>query len=185
MTTRRRQALAYLVIFSLLVVPVQAAVSVRPGGFTGRVFQPEFVAPATGVTVAAYPVDAKQPLATSTTDTKGRYRLEGLPAGDYLLLLTGPEGAPLAAAPVTARAGAIAAISLALPAENGVVGSGAARRKDGGEESGGKKGLAAWFSSPAGSTLIVVASAIVVAVVADSTLTDDDPPRSVSQSSPR
>lgn len=171
MTARVRQAVALLLMTisaSIPLAPVWA--SPATAGIDGSVFDWTFTQPLAGLTVSIVPDGSKQPVARSVTDPKGRFHINGLAGGAYMLLLTDDGGAPLAAAAIEAPAGVRRTVSLALPGPSG-------KKKSGGEataSAGGKKTLAAWITSPAGSTLVLVASAVVLAVAADKVLTEND-----------
>jgi hypothetical protein len=76
---------------------VSIEISRRGAAVAGRVLSGA-AAPRAGVTVVATPIDGSLPVparrALSRTDEGGRYRIEGLPWGTYLLVVDVGEGAP-------------------------------------------------------------------------------------------
>lgn len=178
MRTVHRSMLALALACALAVAPSLAlAAPALSSAVSGRIVAADLRTPAAGLSVRAVPDGAKDPLAQATTDARGRFQLQGIPAGRYLLVLHDAQGAPLAAAPIVAEQAAMT-VTLALPAPGTLApGQTEGEKKDDEKkdeaEAATKSGFATWVSSPAGATIVLLASAVVVAVGADQ-LTDDD-----------
>jgi len=121
--------------------------------------------------VQAVPDGAKEPLARAMTDARGRFQLQGIPAGRYLLVLYDAQGAALAAAPIVAEKAAMS-VTLALP-KPGSLAPGQTEEAPEDDSDGEKSGFSTWISSPAGATIALLAGATLIAIGADQ-LTDDD-----------
>ncbi len=178
MTSLKKAALVVTVVLGLAAGPLPAAFaapSTTPSAVVGRVFQPNLVSPAADLTVQAYPDGAKAPVASVTTDAKGRFELHALPAGHYVLLLSTKQG-PVAATKIETREGTREELTLALPDRKPGEGSMAPGATHG--------GFAAWLATPVGATVAVVATAVVVSVGAHQITKDDnksEPPVSPSR----
>ena len=170
MRTVHRNLLAVTLAFALALAPsfVLAAPALS-SAVSGRVFAADLKTPAAGLSVQAVPDGAKEPVARATTDLRGRFQLQEIPAGHYLLVLYDAQGAPLAAAPLVAEKAAML-ITLALP-EPGSLAPGQTDEPP--TEPTPRSGFSTWVSSPVGATVVLLASATVVAVGADQ-LTNDD-----------
>jgi len=132
-----------------------------PGGIEGRVFATDMETPLAGFFVRAFAIGAVEPTASTTTDVEGTFRIGGLPAGDYLLMLADPAGQPLAAARATARGGLDQRVLLALPSpEEAVLAPDASR-------------FAEWLQTPLGATIGILVAAVSLAWLADE-LSDDE-----------
>jgi hypothetical protein len=176
MRTVHHRSLALVTAFALAAAPsLVIAAPATTSSVSGRVYAADLKTPAAGLTVQAVPDGAKEALARSTTDARGRFQLQGLPAGKYLLVLLDEAGTPLAAAPhVMAQANS--SVTLALPPPGALAPAQSEEKKEGEPETkkSEKSGFATWVSTPAGATIVLVASAVLVAWGADQ-LTDDDP----------
>ncbi len=62
------------------------------GAVSGTVNEAGTITPLAGAVVAVLPVGVPRPLAATTTDTHGDYRIDGLPPGDYLVVTALPQG---------------------------------------------------------------------------------------------
>jgi hypothetical protein len=191
MRTVHRSLLAPALAIALAVAPSLAlAAPALSSAVSGRILAADLKTPAAGLSVQAVPDGAKEPLARATTDARGRFQLEGLPAGRYLLVLYDAQGAPLAAAPIVAEQ-ATMSVTLALP-KPGTLAPGQAEgekkddeKKDDKEAAAAtKSGFSAWVSSPTGATIVLLASAILVAVGADQLTNDDTDTKEISPPSP-
>ncbi len=178
MRTVHRSMLALALACALAVAPSLAlAAPALSSAVSGRIVAADLRTPAVGLSVRAVPDGAKEPLAQATTDARGRFQLQGIPAGRYLLVLYDAQGAPLAAAPIVAEK-ATMTVTLALPAPGTLApGQTEGEQKDDEKKDEAavatKSGFSAWVSSPTGATIVLLASAVLVAVGADQ-LTDDD-----------
>jgi hypothetical protein len=159
MRTVHRSLLAPALALALAVAPSLAlAAPALSSAVSGRILAADLKTPAAGLSVQAVPDGAKEPLARATTDARGRFQLEGLPAGRYLLVLYDAQGAPLAAAPIVAEQ-ATMSVTLALP-KPGTLAPGQAEgekkddeKKDDKEAAAAtKSGFSAWVSSPTGAS---------------------------------
>ncbi len=125
--------LAGLVALLVVFVPVRPAASAAGGAsFRGRVVAAGGGAPRAGVVVALVsPSSAEAIYRSSPTDDRGVFRVEGVPAGSYRLLVETPDGAFLASDPLELKAGSNRPVSLALransPAEEGASGQNQSR----------------------------------------------------------
>jgi hypothetical protein len=175
MRTVHRNLLAVALAFALALAPSLAlAAPEHSSAVSGRVFAADLKTPAAGLSVQAVPDGAKEPLARATTDPRGRFQLQEIPAGHYLLVLYDAQGAPLAAAPIVAEKAAMS-ITLALP-EPGSLAPGQTeepKKDEPATEAAPKSGFSTWVSSPVGATVVLLASATIIAVGADQ-LTNDD-----------
>jgi hypothetical protein len=151
--------------------PLAVAAPASMSKVTGRVFGTDLVTPATALTVQAIPDGAKEPAGTTTTDERGRFRLSGLPAGRYLLLLVDAAGTPVAATPVVTRAGERQDLTLALPDRKAGETATAPAQAGG---AAAKTGFWAWLSGPVGATAVLVGGALVLAAGANSVTDNDD-----------
>ncbi len=178
MTSLSKAALVVSIVLGLAAGPLPVALAApasSSSAVTGRVFQPNLTAPAADLTVQAYPDGAKAPVASVTTDAKGRFELNALPAGHYVLLLSNKQG-PVAATKIETREGTRQELTLALPDRKPGEGSMAPAAAHG--------GFAAWLATPVGATVAVVATAVVVSVGAHQITKDDnktEPPVSPSR----
>jgi hypothetical protein len=181
MRTVHRTLLALALAFAVAVAPsVALAAPASASAVSGRIFAADLKTPAAGLSVQALPDGAKEPVARTTTDLQGRFAMQGLPAGRYLLVLYDAQGSPLAAAPLVADKAAMT-VTLALPAADVLAPGQTAEgeKKEEGEKKGDeaaattRSGFSAWVSSPTGATIVLLASAVVIAVAADQ-LTNDD-----------
>jgi hypothetical protein len=175
MRTVHRNLLATALAFALALAPSFAlAAPELSSAVSGRVFAADLKTPAAGLSVQAVPDGAKEPLARATTDLRGRFQLQEIPAGRYLLVLFDAQGVPLAAAPIVAEKAATT-ITLALPEPDSLAPGQAeeAPKDETNVEAGAKSGFSTWVSSPVGATVVLLASATIVAVGADQ-LTNDD-----------
>jgi hypothetical protein len=181
MRTVHRTLLALALAFAIAVAPsVALAAPASASAVSGRIFAADLRTPAAGLSVQALPDGAREPVARATTDIQGRFALQGLPAGRYLLVLYDAQGTPLAAAPLVADKAAMT-VALALPAPDALAPAQTAEgetkkddeKKDEEAAATTKSGFSAWVSSPTGATVVLLASAVVVAVAADQ-LTNDD-----------
>jgi hypothetical protein len=156
---------AALVVAPLTVV---AAPQAAERSLDGRVFAADLKTPLAGVSVQVTDQQERQLLAQTVTDDEGRFRVDGLDARTYTIVLVDEQSTPLAAAEVDVARHE--QVSLAVPeVRPGEAGTAPAQASGGG-------GLLAWLSTPVGATVAMVAGAAVVAVSADS-LTDDNPER--------
>lgn len=175
MRTVQRNLLALALAFALALAPSFAlAAPALSSAVSGRIFAADLKTPAAGLSVQAVPDGAQEPVARATTDARGRFQLQGIPAGSYLLVLFDAQGTPLAAAPIVAEKAAMS-ITLALPKPDPLAPgqTDEAKKDPPAAEPATKSGFAAWVSSPVGATVVLLGSAIVVAVGADQ-LTNDD-----------
>ena len=62
------------------------------GGLSGTITDADTGAPVSGAVVAVLPGDVPRPLAATTTDAAGHYRLTGLPPGSYRVVSATPAG---------------------------------------------------------------------------------------------
>ncbi len=188
MKTAHRSSLVVALAFALALAPSFAlAAPALSSAVSGRIFAADLKTPAAGLSVQAVPDGAKEPVARATTDLRGRFQLQEIPAGRYLLVLYDPQGAPLAAAPLVAEKAAMS-ITLALP-KPGSLAPGETQEAPPGEsnvEAATKSGFSTWVSSPVGATVVLLASATIVAVGADQLTNDDTDTKEMkgSQSSP-
>lgn len=172
MRTVRRSSLALVLASALALAPSLAlAAPVQSSAVSGRIFAADLRTPVAGLSVQAVPNGAKEPLARATTDARGRFQLQGIPAGRYLLVLYDAQGAALAAAPIVAEKAAMS-VTLALP-EAGSLAPGQTGAAPGDETPAEKDGFSAWISSPTGATIALLAGAILIAIGTDQ-LTNDD-----------
>lgn len=65
---------------------INAALLADPGGITGQVFDGQTFTPLAGASVLVYPALGINPIASLVTDGTGRYTLDSLPPGSYLLV---------------------------------------------------------------------------------------------------
>ena len=175
MRTVHRSSLALVLASALALAPSLAlAAPAQSSAVSGRIFAADLKTPAAGLSVQAVPDGAKEPLARATTDARGRFQLQGIPAGRYLLVLYDAQGAALAAAPIVAEKAAMS-VTLALPKPGSLAPgqTGEAPKEESEGEAATKSGFAAWISSPSGATIALLAGATLVAIGADQ-LTDDD-----------
>jgi hypothetical protein len=160
---------AALVVAPLTVV---AAPQTADRSLDGRVFSADLRTPLAGVFVQVTDQDERELLVETVTDDAGRFRVDGLDARTYTIVLLDEQSTPLAAAEVDVARHE--QVSLAVPeARPGEAGTAPAQAGGGG---GGGGRILAWLSTPVGATVAMVAGAAVVAVTADS-LTDDNPER--------
>lgn len=165
-----RSSLVPALAFALALAPSLALSAPAPSSaVSGRVFTADLKTPAVGLSVQAVPDGAKDPLVRATTDARGRFQLQGIPAGRYLLVLSDAQGTPLAAAPLTADKPAMS-VTLALPKAGSLA---PGQSETPAEETEVESGFGTWISSPTGATVTLLAATILVAVGVDQ-LTDDD-----------
>lgn len=116
---------AGLLAFVFVFVPARALAFATEGAFfRGKVVAAGGGAPRSGVVVALVaPSSTEAVYRSSPTDDRGVFRVEGVPAGSYRLLVETPDGAFLASDPVELKAGSNRPVLLALrtnsPAEGG------------------------------------------------------------------
>lgn len=65
---------------------INAALIADPGGITGQVFDGQTFTPLAGASVLVYPAIGINPIASLVTDGTGRYTLNSLPPGSYILV---------------------------------------------------------------------------------------------------
>jgi hypothetical protein len=190
MRTVHRSLLALALAFALALAPSLAlAAPALSSAVSGRIFASDLKTPAAGLSVQAVPDGAKEPLARATTDARGRFRLLGIPAGRYLLVLYDAQGAALAAAPIVAEKAALS-VTLALPPPGSLApgqteGEKKDEKKDDAEATvETKSGFSAWVSTPTGATIVLLASATLVAIGADQLTNDDTETEELSSPSP-
>ncbi len=124
---------AGLVALLVVFVPVRPLAFAAAGAsFRGKVVAAGGGAPRAGVVVALVaPSSTEAIYRSSPTDDRGVFRVEGVPAGSYRLLVETPDGTFLASDPVELEAGPNRPVSLALradpPAEGGASGAGQSR----------------------------------------------------------
>lgn len=187
MAPRPRSVLVPILALAMSLGPIPIAFSgpsPAAARLTGRIFEPDLVTPATDLTVQAYPEGAKTPVAVCKTDHRGRFDIEDLPAGPYVLLMWRNSDAPLAAARVDVPAGSRRIVALALPdpPPEGTPPAAGQPPAEGKPPAEGqppasptkpaappkkKGGLLKWMSTPVGATVVLVAAAAVLAVAAD------------------
>ncbi len=166
---RRFNTLTLVLVAALVLGQAPALLASPAARIEGRIFATDMTTPAAGLDVNVTAEGAKAPVATTRTDKDGKFRLDGVEAGKYLLVLVDGSGKPVAAAPVTAAPGQRANLTLALPA----VKAAPAQASKGG-----------WFTTTFGAVTTVVASAVILALAADSVVDNDEDPEPVSPSSP-
>jgi hypothetical protein len=167
MSHRNRTLLTLTLMSSLLLGQLPAALAapaLASSRIVGLVLARDMVAPASDLTVQAFPDGAKAPVASTATDDKGRFSLEGLPAGSYILLLSNREG-PVAAARIATRAGQKETVTLALPDH---------RPGEGTLAPAAMGGFAAWIATPLGATISAVGVAVVLAAGAHQITKNDN-----------
>ena len=188
MRTVHRSMLALALAFALAVAPSLAlAAPALSSAVSGRIFAADLKTPAAGLSVQAVPEGAKEPLARATTDARGRFQLQGIPAGRYLLVLYSGQGEPLAAAPIVAEQPAMS-VTLALPPPGSLAPGQTEetpKKEDSSTEAAPKSGFSTWVSSPTGATIVLLASAILVAVGADQLTNDDTDTKEIPASKSR
>jgi hypothetical protein len=151
----------------------------------GRVFDSDLTTPLRGMTVQAFPEGSAEADARVVTDDSGRFVLNGLGDGAYLLLLSDETGTPVAAAEIATRAGLEQVVALALPDDVDPKGAEGSSKDVPGEDKGkdaakdkakGSEGgrFQKWLSTPLGATIGIVVSAVALSTFADS-ITDDNP----------
>jgi len=117
-SSRSRQwiaGLAVLLVVSGSIRPLAFAAGL--GSLHGRVFESGGGRPRAGVVVALVGSSQEAPVyRSSPTDERGVFRVEGVPAGRYRVLVETAEGAFLATEPVDLEADSNRAVSLSLKA---------------------------------------------------------------------
>ncbi len=176
MSQKRFQPITALVVAALVIGPVAPGFAgpAASAALEGRVLSPDLSRPMADLSVSLIPEGANEPTTRTTTDAKGRFGLQGLAAGRYILLLESAAGQPVAAAPVEAIAGERQRITLALPAVSPAATG----------DEGGKSGFGRWISTPVGATITAVLAAVIVAVAVDQAIGDDDEEQDLSPSVP-
>jgi hypothetical protein len=174
-----RHAFVGILVTALVLGPIPASLSAPAlTRISGRVFDHDLVTPAADLTVQAIPENAKAPLASGQTDHRGRFRLQGLPADNYILLLSDAAGAPVAAARVETRTASSRIVTLALPetppegAAPPAGGSASKPSEKKGTVEKKHRGILAWISTPVGATVALVAGAVVLAAIANQATKD-------------
>lgn len=169
--TIKTLSLALAVSLILGQAPLLAAPAAR---IEGRVFGADLKTPVANYGVQAYERGSKTPAATTTTGKDGRFRLDSVPAGNYVLVLADGQGHAIAAAEVAAKDGVRSSVTLALPDKKPGEGRLAPAQSGGG-----------FFGTTGGAILTIVGSAVVLALAADSLVDDDETPQApVSPSQP-
>ena len=185
MSVPRQRVLAALLslVLALGSTPVFATPALT-STVDGRIFDSDLATPMPRLQVSAYAEGSAEPSATASTDGRGRFRLDGLSGGAYLLLLAEESGKPLAAAEIAMEAGRNQVVTLALPERvpaSGALAPGAAddEQEEGegegeGSEAKGESRFGKWLKTPLGATIAILLSAVALSYAADE-FTDENP----------
>jgi hypothetical protein len=141
-----------------------AGPAIDQAAIDGRILSPDMTTPVADLQVQAFVDGTDTPVATTRTDRQGRFTVENLDAGDYILLFLEQDETPVAATrlgDLAERRSVILALPQLEPGQSPVAPA----------QAGGMMG---WIASPIGAAVAIVAATVVVAVAADAALDDDE-----------